>query len=198
MARQEAALPGGIRVSDLMSVMLLAKVVPLDNVRGVLAETGRGGQRERLLPAPMMVYYVMALALYMQVSYEEVLRLVFEAFNWSRRAGEKLELARKSAIAKARDRLGPDPLKRLYEELARPIATAATQGAFYRTWRLVSLDGSVLDVGDTDENESAFGRPGVSRGLGSAFPQMRFCALVENGPHVIFGANPGSDRKSVV
>lgn len=194
MSRQEAALPGGIRVSDLMSVMLLAKAIPLEAVRRVLRETDREGQRERLLPASLMVYYVMALALYMQVSYEEVLRLVFEAFNWSRRAHEKVQFARKSAIAKARDRLGYEPLQRLYQQLVHPIALAHTQGAYYRQWRLVSLDGSVLDVGDTDENESAFGRPGVSRGLRSAFPQIRFCALVENGSHVLFGASLGTYR----
>jgi hypothetical protein len=174
--------------------MLLAKAVPLEAVRRVLRETDREGRRERLLPAPLMVYYVMALALYMQVSYEEVLRLVFEAFNWSRRVGQRVQFARKSAIAKARDRLGYEPLQRLYQQLVHPIASTHTPGAYYRQWRLVSLDGSVLDVGDTNENESTFGRPGVSRGLCSAFPQIRFCALVENGSHVLFGASLGAYR----
>jgi hypothetical protein len=67
------------------------------------------------------------------------------------------------------------------------VATRATRGARYRQWRLVSLDGSCLDVADTDENRTAFGRPEASRGA-SAFPQVRFVALVENGTHVLFGA----------
>src|SRR5690349_10302217 len=84
-----------------------------------------------------------------------------------------------------------DPLRRLYERVVRPVATPATKGARYRGWRLVSLDGSCLDVADTAENAAAFGRPGAGRGEG-AFPQVRFVALVENGTHVLFGARLGS------
>src|SRR5690242_13942504 len=72
-----------------------------------------------------------------------------------------------------------------------PVATPDTRGAWYRAWRLVSLDGSCLDVADTAENGAAFGRPEASRGE-SAFPQLRFVALVENGTHVLFGARLGS------
>ena len=72
----------------------------------------------------------------------------------------------------------------------RPIATRASKGAWYRDWRLASLDGSRLDVADTGENRAASGVPGASRGEG-AFPQLRFAALVENGTHVLFGARLG-------
>ena len=68
--------------------------------------------------------------------------------------------------------------------------TRATRGAWYRRWRLVSLDGSCLDVADTEENRATFGRPEASRGE-SAFPQLRFVALVENETHVLFGARLG-------
>lgn len=68
-----------------------------------------------------------------------------------------------------------------------PIAEKHTQGAWYRDWRLISLDGSTLDVADTAENEEAFGRPGASRGS-SAFPKIRFVALLENGTHVLWAA----------
>src|SRR5260370_107189 len=64
---------------------------------------------------------------------------------------------------------------------------AATKGAWYGAWRLVSLDGSTLDVADEKVNEDAFGRPGASRGS-SAYPQIRFVSLVENGTHVLFGS----------
>jgi hypothetical protein len=191
MAGVEAALPGGVRLSDLMSVMLLAKVFPVDHVKRILEETGRESVRERRLPASLMVYYVMALALYMQVSYQEILRLVFEAFNWSALPADRVQIAAKSAIAQARERLGAEPFKRLYRQFAGPVATEATPGAFYRGWRVVSLDGSTLDVGDTDENAAEFGRPGVSRGQGSAYPKLRFCSLVESGTHIFFGAVPG-------
>ena len=99
-------------------------------------------------------------------------------------------MAGKSAISQARTRLGAEPLCRLHDRLVRPVATRATRGAWYRQWRLVSLDGSCLDVADTEENRAAFGRPGASRGE-SAFPQVRFVALVENGTHVLFGTRLG-------
>ena len=99
-------------------------------------------------------------------------------------------MAGKSGISQARTRLGEAPLRRLYERVVRPVATPATKGARYRAWRLVSLDGSCLDVADTAENEAAFGRPEAGRGE-SAFPQLRFVALVENGTHVLFGTRLG-------
>ena len=79
---------------------------------------------------------------------------------------------------------------RRYEQVVQPVATRATKGAWYRGWRLVSLDGSSLDVADTAENGESFGYPGSSRGE-SAFPQLPFVALVENGTHVLFGARLG-------
>jgi hypothetical protein len=75
----------------------------------------------------------------------------------------------------------------LHDELIQPIAVQNTKGAWYRQWRLVSLDGSTLDVADEQANEEAFGRPGASRGS-SAYPQIRFVSLVENGTHVLFGS----------
>ena len=98
------------------------------------------------------------------------------------------EGAGKSGISQARSRLGAEPLKKLYAAVAAPIAGKHTKGAWYRQWRLVSLDGSTLDVADTAENDQAFGRPGSSRGS-SAFPKIRFVALLENGTHVLWGAH---------
>jgi hypothetical protein len=78
-------------------------------------------------------------------------------------------------------------VRQLHDEVVRPIAGAATKGAWYRGWRLISLDGSTLDVADEKRNNEAFGRPGASRGT-SAYPQIRFVSLVENGTHVLFGS----------
>lgn len=191
MARTEAGLAGGVRMSDLMSVMLLAKVFPVAKVRQVLSDTGRMGARERDLPAPMMMYYVMALGLYMQQNYEAVLHCVFETYNWTTRSAERVRLASRSAISRARDRLGDLPVRELYQQMVGPMATRNTIGAWYRHLRVVTLDGSTLDVADTQPNDQEFGRPGVSRGARSAFPKLRFCTLVENGTHCLFGAVPG-------
>ena len=192
MARFPAGLPAGLRLSDHISLGVIAKTFPLDQVQQVLAETGKASERERDLPAHVMVYYAVALALYMTASTREVLRCLLEGLRgfWS---AEAVRVAGKSGISQARTRLGEAPLRRLYEQVVRPIATPTTKGAWYRAWRLVSLDGSCLDVADTAENGAAFGRPGANRGE-SAFPQLRFVALVENGTHVLFGARLGGFR----
>jgi hypothetical protein len=186
MAGVPAGLPAGVRLSDHISLGVIARAVPPGRVRQVLAETGKASERERDLPAPVMVYYAIALALYMGSSTREVLRCLLEGLRWLWGA-EVVKVAGKSGISQARSRLGEAPLRRLYEELVQPIATRASKGAWYRDWRLASLDGSCLDVADTEENRAAFGAPGASRGE-SAFPQLRLVALVENGTHVLFGA----------
>ena len=174
MAGVRAGLPAGIRLSDHISLGVIARTFPIDEVRQVLAETGKASTRERDLPAHVMVYYAIALALYMSASTREVLRCLLEGLRWLWGA-EAVKVAGKSGISQARSRLGEAPLRRLYERVVRPIATRASKGAWYRDWRLVSLDGSCLDVADTAANGAAFGRPGASRGE-SAFPQLRLVA----------------------
>jgi len=187
MARTVASLPAGSRITDYISLGVIAKFFPIEKVREVLTETNRASTRERDLPAHVVVYYVIALALYMRSSYREVLRCLLEGIQWLLDPSATVKVAGKSGISQARSRLGPDPLRRLYETLVAPIAEKRTKGAWYRKWRLVSLDGSTLDVADTEENEKAFGRPGASRGA-SAFPKIRFVALLENGTHVLWAA----------
>ena len=186
MARPSSSLPSGVRVSDHISLGVVARTIPLDEVRRVLADSGRSSQRQRDLPAHVMIYYVIALALYMGSSMREVLRCLLDGLRalWGPAA---VKVAGKSAITQARRRLGEEPLRQLYERLVRPLATPATRGAWYRHWRLVSLDGSTLDVADSTDNEAGFGRPGSGRGPG-AFPQLRLVSLLENGTHVLFGA----------
>jgi hypothetical protein len=109
----------------------------------------------------------------MRSSYREVLRCLLEGVQWLLDPSVSLKVAGKSGISQARTRLGAEPVQALYEATVAPIAEAGTKGAWYRQWRLVSLDGSTLDVADTQENETAFGRPGASRGS-AAFPKIRF------------------------
>jgi hypothetical protein len=190
MARTVASLPAGSRVTDYISLGVIAKFFPLQRVREVLAETKRASVRERDLPAHVVVYYVIALALYMRSSTREVLRCLLEGVQWLLDPSAGIKVAGKSGISQARSRLGPEPMRRLYAGLVGPIAGKRTKGAWYRDWRLVSLDGSSLDVADTEENEKAFGRPRASRGE-SAFPKLRFVALLENGTHVLWAARMG-------
>jgi thymidylate kinase len=188
MARTVAALPAGSRITDYISLGVIARFFPIEKIREVLEQTNRASVRERDLPAHVVIYYVIALALYMRSSYREVLRCLLEGVQWLLGPSAKVKVAGKSGISQARSRLGAEPVKKLYDAVVAPIAEKGTQGAWYRQWRLVSLDGSTLDVADTAENEKAFGRPGASRGS-SAFPKIRFVALLENGTHVLWAAH---------
>jgi hypothetical protein len=190
MARTLAALPEGSRITDYISLGVITKTFPLKRVRCVLAATGKASQRERDLPAHVVVYYAIALGLYLHSSYREVLRCLLEGVQWLLDPAVALKVAGNSGISQARTRLGWEPLRQLHDEVVKPIAVAATKGAWYRGLRLVSVDGSTLEVADQSANSKAFGRPGASRGQ-SAFPQLRFVSLVENGTHVLFGTQMG-------
>lgn len=177
------------RLSDHISVGVLTRVFPPELVDGVVAEAGRTEQRHRLLPARVVVYYVLALALFSDASYEEVMRQLVEGLAWESGWAQRWDVPSKVAIHKARQRLGREPLELLFRAVARPLASEATLGAFYRGLRLVSLDGTCLDVADSEENVLEFGRPGSSRREGGgAFPQLRLVALAESGTHAIFDA----------
>lgn len=186
MARTIAELPSGSRITDYISLGVLTKAFPMERVQSVLRDSGKASQRQRDLPAHVVVYYVIALALYMQSSYREVLRCLLEGIQWLMDPGASVKVAGKSGISQARTRLGSEPVRQLHNAIVGPIAVASTRGAWYRRWHLVSLDGSTLDVADEQENDRSFGRPSASRGR-SAFPQVRFVSLVECGTHVLFG-----------
>jgi hypothetical protein len=187
LARTIAELPTGTRITDYISLGVISRAFPLTAIGPVLEKTGTASLRQRDLPAQVVVYYVIALALYMQSSYREVLRCLLEGIQWLRDPSARVRVAGKSGISQARTRLGWEPLRQLHDELVQPVAVRGTEGAWYREWRLVSLDGSTFDVADEKFNEEAFGRPGASRGT-SAYPQIRFVSLVENGTHVLFGS----------
>jgi hypothetical protein len=200
MARTLATLPAGSRITDYISLGVIAKFFPLASIRAILEETGRASIRQRDLPAHVVVYYVIALALFMRSSYREVLRCLLEGLQWLTDPAVTVRTAGKSGISQARSRLGWEPMQKLYAAVAGPMAVEDTQGAWYRQWRLVSLDGSTLEVADTKENEEAFGRPAAGRGT-SAYPHIRFVGLLENGTHVLWSVQMSgcrSDENSLV
>jgi len=188
MARTRKALPARVDLAHLISAGVLASVCPRPLIEQVLEVTGKASQRERLLPAPAVVYYVMALALWREAPLEEVLRVVCEGLHWLGGADGGAVQASKSAISQARTRLGADVMRQLAERVLRPLAQPGAAGAWYRGLRVMALDGSCMDVADEGANASFFGYPGASRG-GSAFPQARVLGLVECGTHVVTAAD---------
>ncbi len=154
----------------------------------VIEATGRREERNRLLPAHLTVYDVLAMTLFSSAGHEEVMRSLTEGLRWACDGAEEYELPSQVAISKARARLGPEPLAELFDRACLPLATSATRGAYYRDWRLVSIDGTTIDVADTGANAGVFGRDRIGRGHGSAFPQLRIVALGECGTHAVLAA----------
>lgn len=193
MARTPAQLPAGTRITDHISLGVVASAFPRKTIDEVLAVTGKASERQRDLPAHVVVYYVIALALYMSASSREVLRCLLEGVQWLAGPQTPLRVTGKSGISQARTRLGSEPVKQLHDLIVRPLARRDTRGAWFGKWRLVSLDGTTMAVADTQANEQAFGRPGESRGK-AAYPLIRLVSLVENGTHVLFGTRMDAYR----
>jgi hypothetical protein len=183
--------PAGERLSDRIALGVLTRAFPPELVDEVVAECGRGEQRRRLLPARVVVYFVLAMCLFSGQGYEEVARLLTCGLGNQRWEGT-WRVPSTAAIGRARLRLGPEPLKALFARVCRPVATEMTAGAWYRGWRLVAVDGTTFDLPDTDANDAFFGRPGSSRGRRrGAYPQARMTAVVECGTHAVFAAEVG-------
>ncbi|MGE5829791.1 MAG: IS4 family transposase [Micromonosporaceae bacterium] len=180
------------RLSDRIAIGVLTQTFTPVAVDAAVAATDRGEVRSRLLPARVTVYYVLAMCLFAGQGYEEVMRLLVGGLEWLGRWRRVWTVPSTAAIAKARARLGPEPLRELFDRSVRPLATEATRGAWYRDLRLVAIDGATLDLPDTVENDGHFGRPGSSRGEGrGAFPQVRLVGLGECGTHAVFATAIG-------
>ena len=189
----------GDRLPDRVSIGALTRVFPPSLVDAVLVDVNRVERRRRSLPARLMVYYVLAMALFSDSSYEEVMRQLTEGLAWASpgEGREEWRVPDKAAIFRARQRLGVEPLEALFDGACRPLADVSTPGAFYRGLRLTALDGTCLAVADTAANEAVFGRPGSRRRAGGgAFPQLRLVGLCEIGTHALVRVAMGPYRTS--
>ena len=179
------------RLADLVSIGVLMRVFDPGSVDEVIAECGRTEQRSRSLPARSMAYFAMGMALHSEGSYDDVLALISDGVAWAERSDGTGPLATKAGIYQARNRLGWEPMARLFERVARPLAVADMPGCWLAGRRLVAVDGTCLDLADSPANDGHFGRPGVMKGERSAFPQARLVGLAECGTHAMFDAVVG-------
>ena len=182
-------------LEDRISVGLLARAFPRATVEAVIEASGAREQRLRMLPAWLVVYYVLALALFMDMGGGRVMRKLAGTLSWAAR-GVTVVIPSEEALSRARTRLGPVPLRLLFEQVAGPLATATTPGGFWRGLRVLSVDGTTLDVQDTAANWDRFGGPGTAtasgRALAGGFPKMRVVALAECGTRALIAARVGS------
>jgi len=184
---------GGLE--DRISVGLLARAFPRETVEAVVEAAGAREKRTRMLPSWLVVYYVLALALFMDMGGGRVMRKLAGTLSWAAR-GVTVVLPSEEALSRARARLGPVPLRLLFESVAGPMASVDTPGGFWRGRRVLSVDGTTLDVQDTAANWARFGGPGTADESGApvrgGFPQVRVVALAECGTRALIGARLGS------
>lgn len=196
MSRPHATFPSGPHFMDHMGASVLASVYPLPAVRKALAAAKRGTRRQRSLPAEVVVYYVMCLGLFTEVSMREALRCLREGLRLAGQPGPA-RVPVKSAITQARERVGAKPLEVLRDRHVRPLAKRNTRGAWYNGLRLVGVDGTTLNVPDDEGNRETFGLPGAPQGE-AAFPQVRLTMLTELGTHASFAWRHGPVSESEV
>jgi len=173
------------RLTDHISIGVLARTIPRDIVDDVLAETGTREKRKRLLPAHVVVYFVVALALF-RASYEETLRQLVGGLRFLRNWDQGWVVPTSGAVCQARARLGAAPLRVLFERVAVPLAGPGTVGGWLRGWRLMAIDGVQIDVPDTPANVAAFGK--ATGGTRRPYPQIRSVGLGECGTHAVIAA----------
>ena len=191
MTDERVDAPQQGRLSDYLCLGVVSRIYRRDLVDEVIAETRSREKRNRLLPARLVVYYVIALALFFGEAYEEVMRRMVGGLRFVAAWEHAWQVPTPSALCQARQRLGEAPVRRLFERAAVALATPATIGAWQGPWRLMAIDGVTLDVPDTGENEAAFGRPSSRTAQGGAFPQVRVVGLGECGTHAVIAAEPG-------
>lgn len=171
-----------------MSVGLLTRVFPADVVDEVIAASERTQVRHRSLPARVVAYFSIGMALYSDGSYEDVFVELTDGLSWASGWRESYPSPSKSAIFQARARLGFEPMRDLFARIAKPLSMPEMAGAFLAGRRLVAIDGTCLDMADTAANAKFFGRPGSGRGEQSAFPRAHLVALAECATHSILDA----------
>jgi DDE family transposase/transposase IS4-like protein len=165
---------------------VLTEWVSAELVDEVLAECGVRDQRPGALPARFMVYFVLALALFQQDSYDDVAENLVGALE-----GMDEAIPNRSSFTRARQRLGAGVIEAVFRRLAGPVAPAGLDGAFWRGMRVAAVDGFTLDVPDTPVNRAAFGGPVDAKGQPSGFPQARVVTLTETGTHSSIDASVG-------
>ena len=185
-----ASRPESGRLTDHVTLGVLSSVIHRDVIDDVIRETGKREERSRLLPAHVVVYYVLALNLFFGEAYEEVMRQLVNGLRFLGNWRDSWRVPTTSAISQARTRLGEAPLKLLFARIAVPMARPGTRGAWFHGLRMMAIDGLVLDVPDTPTNDKEFGRSGNDKTPGP-FPQVRLVAVGECGTHAVVDAELG-------
>ena len=173
---------------------MLAAFVPRNGVDNAVAAAGKQARRsDGKLPPHVMVYFVMALALFADDDYEEVAARLTETLMAWGCWDDSWSVPTSGGITQARQRLGYEPMKKLFAEVAVPVAEELTTGAFLGPWRLMAIDGFEWDAPDTKENAAAFGFAGTGADDPDrpAYPKVRVVTVSECASHAVMDAAIG-------
>ncbi|GAB2736922.1 hypothetical protein JOM49_005889 [Amycolatopsis magusensis] len=185
------------RLTDAIGIGVLTRLLDRDLVDEVIAAADRQEKRVRLLPARVVVYYVLALCLFFGDGYEEVMRKLAHGLRAVGSWRSEWKIPTVGAISKARMRLGAEPLRLLFDRVAVPMAKRSTPGAWLRGLRIMAVDGVIFNLPETEDNEEGFGRCGGKNP--APFPQARVAALVECGTRAVVAAeiDPWKEQERV-
>ena len=186
----------GASLPDRIALGVLTRLITRELVDDVITVTRRGEQRKRLLPARVVVYFVLALALFYGDSYEEVMRKLVQGLSFLAIWKKEWHVPTASALAQARERLGSEPLRELFERVAVPCAQLSTAGAWLGGRRLMAIDGVELECADTPANAQRFGYVSAKGGGHGPFPQVLVVALAECGTRAVTAAETGNAEGS--
>ena len=192
MSRTKAAFPGGIRFSDYLGLGVIAQVFPPRSIEAALDACGVRSARRRDLPLEAMMYYVIAMCLFRQVSTREVLRCLADGLRLVA-PGVPVRISGKSSISRARSRLGSTPFEELRRARVVPLADPGEPGSKHQGLRVAALDDTTLDLPDEARNREAFGLPRTARGE-AAFPKARLALLLETGTRAALAWRAGPVR----
>jgi Insertion element 4 transposase N-terminal/Transposase DDE domain len=191
MTEADGGISAPSSLADAIGVGTLTRLVPRELVDEAVLSLGRQEQRKSKLPARVVVYSVMALALFYSDGYEEVMRKLADGLQYIGTWRKEWEVPSASGLCRARQRLGPEVMRELYERVSVPCAMRSTKGAWLAGRRLMAIDGFGMEAPDSEENAAHFGYAG-KKGR-SAFPFVRMAALAECGTHAIVAAEIAKD-----
>ena len=164
-------------------------VITSEAIDQALAKSNSFEERQRKLPSSLVVCLVIAMSFWSSDSMATVLQNLVNGLNrqWTK-LGQYWKTPTSSSISAARQRLGCQVMSQLFDLIVRPLATRETPGAFLGGLRVMAVDGTVLDVPDSEANAKVFGYPGSRKGTRAAFPKARVVLLIEVGTHLISDA----------
>lgn len=193
MPRHAKTLSVGEDNTRHLSAGLIANCFPAGDLQRIISDSGKASKRMRDLPAVVVAYYVIALSLFPGVGYQNVLEWLLCGLRWLD-AG-RFRVSGKGSLSRARERLGEEPMRRMFDELVRPLRLENLPGSYWKGLHLVAVDGTTLALQDSTSNYDAFGRSSNQHGP-AAYPICRCVLLCEVGTHIIFAGSLGSYHDS--